>query len=737
MAEYPDNRYVLTSRIRGYTGGAILRGKFRRCDIQDFDDEDIKRFSRNWLCALLNVSPAEVENPGTQANREHQELIRAVADPRVRQLAVNPLLMTVIAVVHWNRKRLPEQRVELYDECIDVLLGQRKDAETIHLVARWQQIYDRVKDRERRYEMRWTRKRFAEIGLAVLRQEKEEEITKDRVVAVLMKPFTDRCQGDEEEARFEAELFLDHQELRSGLLVSRRSHSYRFVHLTFQEYLAAWGLAGRSDYWPVVQEYLLDQKWFETLQLLGGVFAAEHSDDKLCEYLDLLLDEMGEEIASRAHVVALCANIVRDAEGVADLRLETRQAYEEALQGTMGVFEPDARVADKTQLEVLEALGRLGRVAKDQLIAATRSQHRAVRSKALDYLCPHLPDQDLFAMAHIFADKSKEPIKTYIQAMLERDEGRAAGLLAAVEEPSTRFAEALADLKLVHLLPSFTAVISCFLAAENRDSAQYYLTEMIRRDETGTSKALSGVRDWSWAATAAITNLGREDLLSDDALFSIVEAAEPWYYSGPHFYELAFERDAGRLAGLTRTRPYIVGYLVESGRPDLVDDETFFVVFEVILFRLSPLREADWMPEHIDSYFLPGRGMGTSGAWVAEAFRRDRDRAMAIVADCGRRGHLVWDMPLIQMMTSESNVCRPDWVEWALKTGDLSLLDRFSDESIVDSLLSLPEWALSWPEPFYYYRDPTVRQRFARIAQRVLELDPGRQDVREWLEWVT
>ena len=97
----------------------------------------------------------------------------------------------------------------------------------------------------------------------------------------------------------------------------------------------------------------------------------------------------------------------------------------------------------------------------------------------------------------------------------------------------------------------------------------------------------------------------------------------------------------------------------------------------------------------------------------------------------------MWDVPLIQMMTSGSNVCRPDWVEWALKTGDLSLLDRFSDESIVDSLLSLPGWALSWPEPFYYYRDPTVRQRFVRIAQRVLELDPGRQDVREWLEWVT
>ena len=58
-----------------------------------------------------------------------------VSKPRIvfGLLAVNPLLLTVIAIVHWNRKRLPEQRVDLYDECVDVLLGQRKEAEHVQL----------------------------------------------------------------------------------------------------------------------------------------------------------------------------------------------------------------------------------------------------------------------------------------------------------------------------------------------------------------------------------------------------------------------------------------------------------------------------------------------------------------------------------------------------------------------------------------------------------------------------
>ena len=68
---------------------------------------------------------------GTEARREFDSLSRGIeSNDRIRPLAVNPLLLTVIAIVHWNRKRLPEQRVDLYDECVDVLLGQHKETET-------------------------------------------------------------------------------------------------------------------------------------------------------------------------------------------------------------------------------------------------------------------------------------------------------------------------------------------------------------------------------------------------------------------------------------------------------------------------------------------------------------------------------------------------------------------------------------------------------------------------------
>src|SRR5437867_3305603 len=44
------------------------------------------------------------------------------------ELAVNPLLLTMIATVHRYRSELPGRRVELYREICDVFLGKRQSA---------------------------------------------------------------------------------------------------------------------------------------------------------------------------------------------------------------------------------------------------------------------------------------------------------------------------------------------------------------------------------------------------------------------------------------------------------------------------------------------------------------------------------------------------------------------------------------------------------------------------------
>ena len=93
----------------------------------------------------------------------------------------------MIAIVHWNRRRLPEERVELYDECVDVLLGQRKTAEQTR-TAKGETALDPSDEKKKRFDRKWIRKRFAKIAFTILNQD-EEELTKDRVLKLLVPHF--------------------------------------------------------------------------------------------------------------------------------------------------------------------------------------------------------------------------------------------------------------------------------------------------------------------------------------------------------------------------------------------------------------------------------------------------------------------------------------------------------------------------------------------------------------------
>ncbi len=132
----------------------------------------------------------------------------------------------------------------------------------------------------------------------------------------------------------------------------------------------------------------------------------------------------GSTINEQAPVVALCANIVKDISGVAELKPETRLAYEAAVKATLAAFRKGSLVPSRTQVEILEALGQLGAAVKSHLIDATKASLFQVRSRAIEMLLPHLSDDELFAMEHVLDDRSKEPIKTLVRSWLERDPTR-------------------------------------------------------------------------------------------------------------------------------------------------------------------------------------------------------------------------------------------------------------------------------------------------------------------------
>jgi predicted NACHT family NTPase len=130
---FGSNRFLVSSRPNGYrdnplSGFTVLR-------VLPFTRTQVEQFVRNWYFANELVA-YQKNDPGVrmEADRGANDLLtRLRSSSTLQDLAVNPLLLTLIATVHRYRSELPGRRVELFAEICDVFLGKRQLARGLEL----------------------------------------------------------------------------------------------------------------------------------------------------------------------------------------------------------------------------------------------------------------------------------------------------------------------------------------------------------------------------------------------------------------------------------------------------------------------------------------------------------------------------------------------------------------------------------------------------------------------------
>ena len=237
-------QFVATTRPVAYSDRATLAG-FALARIEEFNDEAVEQFLGLWSRIL------HPDNPPT-ADAHWIDLRRALgSNPEIRRMARNPMMLTALAVVHWNERRLPEQRSELYDSVVTWLLRAREDKPGIDELGRL--------DRLGRLAW-WMQSRDGGRLTSVERGDAAEALV----------PLDSKS----------ARAFLEAEVTDSGILVSRNAE-FRFLHLTFQEYLAARWAAGLmdADLYAAVLKHgrLYNPEWREVMLLLAGVLREQGS----------------------------------------------------------------------------------------------------------------------------------------------------------------------------------------------------------------------------------------------------------------------------------------------------------------------------------------------------------------------------------------------------------------------------------------------------------------------------
>ncbi|MEV7150820.1 NACHT domain-containing protein [Streptomyces sp. NPDC093084] len=302
IGTYPAAHVVVTSREAGFR--AVSGAMSSACSlykIADLSTPDIYTLCRAWQHEVVGGST-------TAANKIAQSI---VSKPRVRDLAINPLLLTTLLLVQRWFGELPPKRSVLYDKAIEVLL------------MTWNTEGHTPIDQEEAMPQ------LAYAAFAMMKTKTQS------VSAKVLKDLFDEARNAMPEvlgyARMSSTELIERVEDRSSLLV-QSGHIiedgqirplYEFKHLTFQEYLAAkacveaWNPErdGTEDYSEVLNEYLTNESWTEVIPL-AGVLAGGKGAKRIVDRLITRLQELdpGDELwfdRPRGEAMVLCRNLVQ------------------------------------------------------------------------------------------------------------------------------------------------------------------------------------------------------------------------------------------------------------------------------------------------------------------------------------------------------------------------------------------------------------------------------------------
>ena len=253
--EVGGNQIVVTSRYVGYKL-APVRANCVHFGIQSMQRPAVERFAHAWAKAV-NAELAAEKLQQVVAEKLIAEIYND-ARPAVRELATNPLLVTILATVYWADGRLPDQRAGVYDRVVENLLRiwlRREECLT--------------------HELTHEDLLAALEPLAAEMQENGSNnlIALARIGELVDGPLAHLRGMSPTDRRFRQirEALLATIRKHVGLLAEQSPGNYAFFHRTFQEFLAARHLlADRPTASIKIIEKLDDPIWREPLLLALG-----------------------------------------------------------------------------------------------------------------------------------------------------------------------------------------------------------------------------------------------------------------------------------------------------------------------------------------------------------------------------------------------------------------------------------------------------------------------------------
>lgn len=331
--------------LRAVRDFAAMHGKARialTCRTRAFDDdlrgalgwpvETLAPFTLGQVRAFVPAMFGEIVRSGqlnaAQANEYETQLIDTIAGSlKLRNMAGTPLLLTMMAMVLYNKGTLPRDRPRLYEDVLELLLGQwdkvRQGQSLAEVIGRPDWGSERIRPLLNRLSYEAHQTASSEDGRGRIgRANLQSELIQFFRDAKLAEPWNiaDRC----------LRYFVD----RSGLIMPDETADYVFAHLTLQEHCAGCHMVTGEGALARIMQHRGDDRWREPI-MLGLGYIMDKRPELIEKTLNRLIDRAEDDHrkpAARWH-----RDLILAAEIGADREWGYLRNLELAVDGTKGL----------------------------------------------------------------------------------------------------------------------------------------------------------------------------------------------------------------------------------------------------------------------------------------------------------------------------------------------------------------------------------------------------------------
>ena len=352
------NKLVVTSRIVGYQD-APLKSEWTLYTLLDFNRASVEDFATRWCLAFEKNVLGDTPEAKVAAEKERIALLESIdANPGVGKLATNPLLLTILALIKRQGVSLPNRRAELYELYLETLIRSWNKARALDQYPVGPELNPNEVLMTLGPLALWLREKNPTAGV----------VTEDALLGELTRYYMGEDWGLKRgPAREKAHEFLKSVRTYSNLLVERGPRQYGFLHLTFEEMLAAYGIyqLGQLDLQEslqVIEKHLRDPGWRETILLAIGVWGLANKQPRVAAKVVRAMLKMtckGDDAAKNTLLAGACLEDVGE-EGLG------RAAANEVIDALQEIAR-DRNLLPITQCDAGLSLGRLAASSADFL----------------------------------------------------------------------------------------------------------------------------------------------------------------------------------------------------------------------------------------------------------------------------------------------------------------------------------------------------------------------------------